>query len=62
MKLSSRKFIMAIAILAIAIIYFSIGKLTENTFAEILFTIYGIYAGANVTTKFLTKKGGGSNG
>lgn len=53
---------MAIAILAIAIIYFSIGKLTENTFAEILFTIYGIYAGANVTTKFLTKRGGDGNG
>ena len=55
-KFLSRKFIMSLVILGITLIYFSLGKISEDGFLHTLMTIYGLYVGGNVTTKFLKKE------
>ena len=55
-KFLSRKFIMSLVILGITLIYFSLSKISEDGFLQTLMTIYGLYVGGNVTTKFLKKE------
>lgn len=55
-KFLSRKFIMAIIIFVIVLVYFTFGKISEENFIHVLFTVYGLYVGGNVTTKFLRKE------
>jgi hypothetical protein len=47
---------MAIIIFVIVLVYFTFGKISEENFIQVLFTVYGLYVGGNVTTKFLRKE------
>ena len=56
MKLKSRKFILSVIIFIITIVLFLANKLSEDGFLQTLMTIYAIYVGGNVTTKFIQRK------
>lgn len=55
-KLKSRKFWLAIILTAIFIIMKWFNKLDDSNFMQGILTLFGIYAGANVVTKFTPKQ------
>jgi len=56
-KLTSRKFWFAIALSVLLVVLLWYGKIQSNDFIEALMTLFGIYSGANVITKFAPKRG-----
>lgn len=52
-KLSSRKFLMSLFIFVITLVLFVFGKISEDGFLQTLMTVYAIYVGGNISTKFI---------
>lgn len=55
-KLKSRKFWFAIALTVLFIVMKWFGKLDDDNFVQAVLTMFGIYSGANVVTKFTGSK------
>ena len=55
-KLKSRKFWFAIALTVLFIVMKWFGKLDDDNFVQAVLTLFGIYSGANVATKFTKKE------
>lgn len=55
-KLKSRKFWLAIILTAIFIIMKWFNKLDDSNFMQGILTLFGIYTGANVVTKFIPQR------
>jgi len=58
-KLSSRKLWLALALIVLFSIMLWFGKIDTENYTQAVLTLFGIYSGANVLTKFV---GGGKNG
>jgi len=58
-KLSSRKLWLSIVLIALFTILLWFGKIDTENYTQAVLTLFGIYSGANVLTKFV---GGGKNG
>lgn len=60
-KLTSRKLWLALVLMVVFTVLLWFGKLDTENYTQSILTLFGIYSGANVLTKFVSK-GGGSNG
>ena len=56
-KLTSRKFILAMLFTAIFTFLVWFGKVSSDDYINAMMTLFGIYSGANVVTKFFSAKG-----
>jgi len=57
-KLTSRKFILAMLLTVIFTCLIWFGKIGSDDYINAMMTLFGIYSGANVVTKFFSAKGG----
>ena len=57
-KLTSRKFILAKLLTVIFTFLVWFGKVSSDDYINATMTLFGIYSGANVATKFFSAKGG----
>ncbi|EKF49543.1 hypothetical protein H17ap60334_05007 [Thermosipho africanus H17ap60334] len=60
-KLTSRKLWLALVLMVVFTVLLWFGKLDTENYTQSILTLFGIYSGANVLTKFVAK-GGGNNG
>ncbi|ABR31288.1 hypothetical protein SU69_07315 [Thermosipho melanesiensis] len=60
MKLKSRKLWLALALIVVFTLLLWFEKLDADNYTQAVLTLFGIYSGANVLTKFA--KGGDNNG
>jgi hypothetical protein len=51
-KLGGRKFVMAVVLLVLNFILFYVGKIDGKTWEWLSTSLFGIYVGGNVVTKF----------
>jgi len=51
-KLSSRKLWLALALIVLFSVMLWFGKIDTENYTQAVLTLFGIYAGANVATKF----------
>ena len=56
-KLTSRKFILAMLFTVIFTFLIWFGKVSSDDYINAMMTLFGIYSGANVVTKFFSAKG-----
>jgi len=56
-KLTSRKFWFAIGLTVLITVLVWYGKINSSDYVEALLFLFAIYSGANVATKFTSKKG-----
>ncbi len=57
-KLTSRKFILAVLLTVIFTFLIWFGKVPSDDYINAMMTLFGIYSGANVVTKFFSTKDG----
>jgi hypothetical protein len=55
-KLKSRKFILSLVLMGVFTLMVWFGKLDTENYMQGMLTLYGVYAGANVATKFFYNK------
>ena len=56
-KLTSRKFILAMLLTVIFTFLIWFGKVSSDDYSNAMMTLFGIYSGSNVATKFFSAKG-----
>jgi len=49
---------MSLFIFAITLVLFVFGKISEDGFLQTLMTVYAIYVGGNISTKFIKPRSG----